>query len=417
MAGQLEVRKFRPEDGIADELDLRRRAFGPIGSGDEKFWAAMLSGCIDAGQMIGVFDGDRPVASARYFDMRQFWHGRSMPMAGVAGVKVAPEERGRGIGRMLMSSMLADLAEAGYPISTLYPSTLSLYRSFGWETAGGRYETVLPARALAALVGSDPDAGPEAEGPAGRGGAVEAASPAEAAGLRRATPADAELVIAVLGDTHVSLRDNGPIIIESAEVERWLDDADHFAYLADDGFLSYRWAKGHEELAVEYLVSESAATAKTFWQILATHATMAERVRACLAPHDPVSWLLQEPTAVTTQVETWMLRLIDPAQAIAARGFPSGASVQAVLDLRDRALPANSGHWALEISGGFGKLSPAAGQPGPAALRLGARGLAAMFAGVPVATLRRVGLVSGDTAADDALDGAFAGPSFMFDYF
>jgi predicted acetyltransferase len=437
MAGRLEVRKFRLDDGLEAEFDLRRRAFGPITGADE--WDAMLSGCIEAGQMMGVFDDGRPIASARYFAMRQWWHGRSMPMAGVAGVKVAPEERGRGIGRMLMASMLDDLVKSGFPVSTLYPSTLPLYRSLGWENAGGRYETVLPARALAALAGPDPAAGPWSDGTGSDGsgddgtgnrrgndgsgndgtgnGGTGAGSPAEAAGLHRAAPADAAAVIAMLGRVHQALRDSGPITIEAGEVERWLDDVDHFAYLAGDGFLSYRWAKGHEEIAVEYLVAESAATARTFWQILGTHATMAERVRACLAPTDPVAWLLHEPTAVTTLTETWMLRLIDAAQAIAGRGYPSGASVQAALDVRDQAVPANSGHWMLEISGGSGKLAPAAGEPGPRALRLGARGLAGLFGGVPVATLRRAGLVSGNTGIDDALDCAFAGPAFMYDYF
>jgi predicted acetyltransferase len=32
-------------------------------------------------------------------DMRQWWHGRAVPMAGVAGIKVAPEYPGRGVGR------------------------------------------------------------------------------------------------------------------------------------------------------------------------------------------------------------------------------------------------------------------------------------------------------------------------------
>jgi Predicted acetyltransferase involved in intracellular survival and related acetyltransferases len=29
--------------------------------------------------------------------MRQWWHGRAVPMAGVAGVTVAPEYRGQGV--------------------------------------------------------------------------------------------------------------------------------------------------------------------------------------------------------------------------------------------------------------------------------------------------------------------------------
>jgi predicted acetyltransferase len=439
----LEVRPLRPEDDVEAELALRRRAFGPVTAADESTWVASLPAIIEAGQAIGVFDGPRLVASARYYPMRQWWHGRSMPMAGVAGVKVAPEQRGRGIGRLLMTRVLADLAAAGYPLSTLYPSTLPLYRSLGWENAGGRYETVLPARALAALVPPDPYV-PDATGMAAAAADVAAAAAAEAArrrgasqpaSVREASAADAAAIVEVLGRAHQELRDNGPNTREPSEFVSWLDDPDQFSYLADDGFLTYRWADGHQELAVEYLVAASAATQRAFWQILASHATMADRVRACLAPDDPVGWLLSEPAAVTSLTEPWMLRLIDPAEAIAARGFPAGVTVQATLDLQDEAIPANSGHWSLEISGGAGKLAPAdSSGSGSAAsrrgrleaygsradgplLRFGARGLAALFAGVPISTLRRAGLIAGDNIADQGLDCAFGGPAFMCDYF
>ncbi len=403
MDSRLEIRPFGPDDDVEAELDLRRRAFGPLGSAAT--WTARMQAVIDAGQMVGVFDGRRPVASARHYAMRQWWHGRSMPMAAVAGVKVAPEERGRGIGRALMTRLLADLAAAGYAISTLYPSTMPLYRSLGWENAGGRYEVVIPAHTLAALTAADPQL-PSAP--------ALATGPAS---VRRAAGADAAAVVAALGNAHQALRDNGPTTREPAELVRSLDDPDYFAYVADDGFLSYYWTNGHEEVEIDNLVAASAATARAFWQILGSHATMADRVRACVPPEDPIGWLLNDPAAVTSRTQTWMLRVLDPAEAIAARGFPSGVSLEAVLDLNDRDIPANSGPWTLQISAGAGKLAPAGGEPDRRALRLGPRGFAALFGGVPLATLRRAGLAAGDTHADDVLDCAFGGPAFMYDYF
>ena len=66
-----------------------------------------------------------------------------------------------------------------------------------------------------------------------------------------------------------------------------------------------------------------------------------------------------------------------------------------------------------------GSPSPAGASPGEQApLALGARGLAALYAGTPVATLRRAGLADGGSpAADAALDGAFAATPFMLDGF
>jgi predicted acetyltransferase len=114
-----------------------------------------------------------------------------------------------------------------------------------------------------------------------------------------------------------------------------------------------------------------------------------------------------------------MLRVLDPAQAIAARGYPGIADLAAPLELTDQAIPANSGQWLLEVSGGAGKLTQAEGQGRGQPLRIGARGFAALFAGVPMVTLRRAGLAAGgDPAADDALDRAFTGrAAFMIDNF
>jgi hypothetical protein len=51
-------------------------------------------------------------------------------------------------------------------------------------------------------------------------------------------------------------------------------------------------------------------------------------------------------------------------------------------------------------------------------LRLGARGLAALYAGTPVATLRTAGLAAGGTTESDAaLDSAFAATAYMLDTF
>ena len=168
-----------------------------------------------------------------FHDMRQWWCGRAVPMAGVASVMVAPEDRGRGIARRLMTALLDEVAARGYPLSALYPATMPLYRSLGWELAGVRDTAVIPARSLRDLVPPDPvipAAGPD----------VTAGSPR----LRRAAPGDAEAVISVIGRVHEAARDCGPITWDAASVAGWLADPDLYAYLCDDGFLIYRWHTG-----------------------------------------------------------------------------------------------------------------------------------------------------------------------------
>ncbi len=333
--------------------------------------------------------------------MRQWWHGRSLPMAGVAGVKVAPEERGRGLGTAMMARLLADIADRGYPVSVLYPATAPLYRAFGWEFAGGKHQTVVPTRSLAALITPDDAVRGEVR---------------PAAALRRATPADAAAIIEVESLVYARLQHCGPNTREPWELRDWLDDPENFAYLAADGFLSYRWDRDTAELAVDELSAASAETARAFWRVLASHASIAATVRACLAPDDPVHRLTREPDAELRTAATWMLRVVDAAAAVAARGFPAGLTLSAVLHISDAALPRNAGQWRLEVAGGRGSLERAGGAATASALRLGARGLAALFAGSGVAQLRLAGLAAGgDAATGDALATAFSGPAFLID--
>ena len=125
-----------------------------------------------------------------------------------------------------------------------------------------------------------------------------------------------------------------------------------------------------------------------------------------MTPDDPVGWLTREPDAGLASREAWMLRVVDPAAAVAGRGFPAAADLAIALRIDDAQLPANAGLWRLEVSGGRGSLQPQSSGTdgdGPAVpagpVRLGARGFAALYSGVPMATLRLAGLATGGDPA------------------
>jgi predicted acetyltransferase len=397
----LDIRQLGPDDDLGIEVDLGRRAFGPVSEADAPSWVAEARAAAEGGRYFAAFDGPEPVGVAIFQDMRQWWHGRAVPMAGVGGVKVAPEQRGRGAGRTLMTEMLRVIADRGYPVSVLYPATAPLYRSLGWELAGALYRGVIPARSLASLLPAESPARP---GPA----------------LRRATPDDADEVIAVLGAAHESARHCGPATYDAATVRRWwLSDENRFCYLAPDGFLAYGWHEGHSEISVRVLLGGSAQTTRALWSIVGSHAPIANQVRAVVAPDDPVAWLTREPELRLQSRLGWMLRVVDAPAAIAGRGFPGAVTVTAGLQIDDAQLPANAGQWTLEISGGKGALTRDSRPASPGTpVRLGARGFAALYGGIPVATLRQAGLASGGgPAADEALDAAFAGKAFLLDSF
>jgi len=400
-----QIRKLTPDDDLEPLLDLARRSFGPAGGAARDRRLADARESIAAGRHLGAFDGGRLLGAAKFLDMAQWWHGRSLPAAGVANVVVAPEERGRGVGRALMAALVTEMGAQGYPLSVLYPATATVYRRVGYELAGGQYQVSIPARSLRSLLPPDVSAG--------------VALPS----LRRVGPDDAAEIDAVVGRVHELTRACGPITFDVEVSRRQLDDEDRFCYLADDGFLAYAWSGGHSEIQVYNVVAGSAATARALWSVVASHDSMAGTVRAFVGPADPVSWLTAEPDVSLARRYPWMLRVVDAEAAIAGRGFPAAAEAAVTLRLADELCPANAGLWELGISGGKGALlrhpaHPVLEPPAVGPLTLGARGFAALYAGAPVATLRVAGLAAGgDPAGDGALDGVFAATAFMLDYF
>jgi predicted acetyltransferase len=370
---------------------------------------------------LGAFAGREPVGAAMLHDMRQYWLGNPVRCAGVGAVKVAPEHRGAGIGRLLMTELLDLIAERGYPLSTLFPATAPIYRSLGWELAGAKHEFTIPARGLRELQPPDPQA---------------AAQPQPAPRITKATPDDATRVIAAIGRSHRKARDAGPITWDEGFVSQWLSRPDRYAYLAEgaetadgadgadgddsaDGFAAYRWADGDtRELWVERVHATTPRALRALWSVIASNASVTRTVRGWTAPGDPFWWLTAERDATISRRSMWMLRVVDVPAAIAARGFPPGVSASVPLQINDNARPANAGRWLLTVADGKGALIPNGSVPSPDPLTLGPRGVAALYAGISVATLRMSGLASGGTPHDGALlDAAFAATPFMVDDF
>ncbi|MEV8376371.1 GNAT family N-acetyltransferase [Kribbella sp. NPDC056861] len=375
---------------VDDVYRVRSRSFGLLGAGDREEWLSNMQGFIDDRRIVGVVDGDELIASARIWDFEQWWGGRKVRMAGIAGVVVAPEYRGRGVGSKLMRGVLARSVEQGYPLSGLYPATTVIYRHLGYEFAGGRFRYTFPAAELRSLGGKE-------------------------VSVRRAGPDDAKRFLEIVGQLHAEARISGPLVWPEAKVAEWLGEENSFCYLADDGFVVYGWEGG--KLRVEELVAGSEATARALWSVVGSGSSISTDVEAYMSPDDPAHLLVDKEADKQPTIEHWMLRVLDAPAAIAARGFAPGASLEVDLELDDSELAGNSGRWHLSVSDGVGSLTPSNGTG--ETLRLGSRGLTALYAGTPLATVRRAGLAWGGAAADDgAIETAFAGAtSYMLDYF
>lgn len=384
----LQVRDLTLEDHDA-ALDVRLRSFGALPGDARTWWDGLFERTTAARRALGVVAGDQLVAMTRIHEYRQLWGGRALPMAGIAGVVVAPEWRGRGVARLLMVATLARAVELGDVLSVLFPAVAAPYRRLGWEMAGATSRTSLPAEALRDL------RAPEVR-------------------VRRATAADTDQIVECMRREAALSRYCGPLELTADDVRHLLADSDNFCYVAPDGFLAYAW--DGNDLRVERLVAESTETTRALWAVVGSGASVVRRVRTYLPAQDPIHWILDGKAEPEVQEDRWMLRVLDAPTAIAARGFPAGISVQVPLELVDPWADRCDGSFRLRVDDGSGELIPAEVSSG--AVTLGPNGLAALYAGTPMSTLRRSGLAErGSARHDELLDAAFASRPFMVDSF
>jgi predicted acetyltransferase len=338
----------------------------------------------------GAFDArGRLVGKATDRAQAHWFGGRLVGAAGVAGVAVEPELRRAGIGRRLMTQLLAAARDRGAAVSTLFRTTPIPYRRLGYEDAGALTWTTLPTASLAGL-----------SGPAGLT-------------LRRAETDDVPAVLAAY--RAVARAGNG--LMERAA----LDPHDGLTIAVEpggeiEGYATWDRPPNKGRVVVPDLVGLSAPATLALLAMLGSWAAVAGEVALRLPDPDPARLLTAFTGARVESEDRWMLRILDAEAAIAARGWPPHLAGAVDLDLRDEVCPWNAGARRLVVERGSGRLEPGA-RP---SMRLAVGGLALLYAaaGGP-ALLRRAGLLEGGTDETDAfLSAAFAGPApTLLDFF
>lgn len=368
------IRPYAPEHADAVHR-MRRLAFG---TPRDDAWAAES----DAWRgFVADVDGE-VCGTLRIWAYHQFFGGRAVPAGGIATVAVDPHARGRGVASALLDTALGAMREAGQPVSILFAATPPLYRGRGWEQVGAAEHVQVPVPVLAAL--------PSGRAPTRR--AVEADLPA----LHR-------LYLDVASTVDGMLDRSGPAFDVSRVFE--LDIVD--VVPGEDGLRGFVAASrpNANALTVYDLIARDAEAALTLLGHLASWAGMVSEVSLRLV--DPVvhDLLLGMPRHLPRFVEPFMLRVVDLAAAVEARGWPDYLPDFTVdLEITDEHAPWNAGRHRLVRESGTMRLEPG----GTGEIRVHARALGPWFAGTATTdTLRRAGLLEG---VAPMLDAATAAP-------
>ncbi|KAB1941480.1 GNAT family N-acetyltransferase [Micromonospora sp. ALFpr18c] len=383
----------------ADDLDaaweLGRFAFG---STSER--PASTTVVVPGMTRYGAFDdAGRLVGKAVELHHEQWWSGRAVPAADVAGVAVAPEARGRGVARAMLTALLRGARERGAAVSALYPTVAAPYRALGWETAGVLRTVDLATAAL----------------PRHR--------PAAHLTVRAGTPVDLPAVAALYEG--VTRHRNGMLTRRGELFDHFTADGDlpgDGLTLVEDGgdLVAYAtWQRGRgygadSVLTVDEALAVTAEAARALVGVLGSWASVAPTLRLCPLDGDVVSTVLPLESARDHERDLWMHRPVDVVRAVAARGWPAHARGTVDFTLTDPLAEWNTGTWRLAVADGAAELTRIGDE---ADLRLDVRGFALLYAGAARArSVAQAGLLHG--ADPDALDllGA-GGVAQLLDYF
>lgn len=351
-----------------------------------------------------LVEGSRIQAALSILPIAHFFGGRSVRCAGIASVKVAPEARGRGLARALVREVLAETGAAGMPISTLFPSTLPTYRRVGFELAGAHVRYRVPIAAI----------------------------PRPSAHVVRAWGDDA---IDAIGDCYrrVAAAGNGPIDRpgwwwkERTLGRREPQEEMIYRYAVYDGervdgYLVFTQERGSGEAQWRYslvcrdLFWASPAAARSLLSFVAGHRSLALDLVWVGSVEEPLHMFFSEQDALLDRAFHWMMRIVDPAAALEARGYPRTVEGSVEIEVADPVVRANCGALRLELEEGRGRVR----RVERAATRIGVGTLAAMYSGwlTPADAVRSGGLGGAGDREIELLTAAFAGPKpWMSDFF
>jgi predicted acetyltransferase len=336
--------------------------------------------------MRAVRRNGRAVAGMSVIPMGHYFGGQSVRAGGITAVGVAPELRGSGVGLWMIQQSLQELHSQGVPIATLYPATTAFYRRSGFERAAQRILYEVPIAAIGVR-----DYSLEAE----------TAGPDQYATIKQLYAQQATRSSALIDRPEFYWKQFlEPKEKPSHKFIAWREGV-------AEGYVVFFHATWNEQLQVRDIVALTPAAGRRLLTLLADHRSMIETMRVPGGPNDALLFLMAEQKQKVSWSLDLMLRIVDLAGALGARGYPPGLSAELHLDVQDDLLPSNNGRFVLAVAEGRGSVSPG----GQGRLRLHVRGLAALYSGYMTPhELRSAGLIDGPDADLALASLVFAGP-------
>jgi predicted acetyltransferase len=292
---------------------------------------------------LGLFDGDRVVATSGIYSLEMTLPGAVVPTAGITWITVSPTHRRRGVLTAIMRRQLAEIQAAGRePVAALWAAESSIYGRFGYSPASWRGGWTGQAERLRLR--------PDVDRGTGTVRLVDAPEYREAAvqvyeGVRRLVP----------GNLARDARWWDRLLRDSPEERRGAPERQYVVHTETDGavtgYAAYRvrssWNETSEPegtLTVSDVRSTTPTGYAALWRFLLSHDLVRTVQAPMLSADDPLRHLLADPRAWHARpVDALWVRLVDVGRALSARRYP--APIDLVVEVRDRFCDWNDGRW------------------------------------------------------------------------
>ncbi len=343
---------------------------------------------------LGLWDGDRVVATAGIYSRDITIPGAVVPLAAVTLVSVSGTHRRQGVLTAMMARQLREVHEVGTePVAALYASEATIYGRFGYGLA--TYQGQLKGETAQMRLRSDVDTGGGRVYPVEEKDFRSAAIPLYDA-IRPQTPG----LLSRKDRWWDSLLTDPEKQRDGRTARRYLLHADADADGTVTGFATYRRKQDWGETGPDgtTFVSELHATDPVARAALWKYVLSTDLVRHISVPlagrDDPLRHMLTDPRAVRmSQGDALYIRLVDVAAALSARRYPT--TIDLILEVEDRFCPWNAGRWRLTGGPSYGRCVATDGDPD---LAMSAETLGAAYLGeTSLGTLAAAGRVREET--------------------